>query len=324
MKPSLLEYLVCPKSQTLLELENPAYDEKGNIRSGALISKVTRKRYRIIDGVPVILDEVGAMSTTEKAFGRQWRLHAKGLFEKGKIFGRDETTCLKHIRDYFDIPIGDSQSRKLFIDAGCGLAPYAKTFAKNFPQATAFGLDMSESVMYVNADELPNLHVIRCDLREPPLRKGLADIIWSYGVLHHTPNTEDAFRALQQYVRSEGKVYIWVYSQHNTKYSFLARKFLYKPYLLPGWVNYLLSFLIAIPVFVVYRAHYLVRSLDPKTKPLLKKHPYLNIATGIHDSLVPEYQSYHTRDEVKSWFSSSGFGSIRVVGDIGVVGTKEK
>ena len=112
---------------------------------------------------------------------------------------------MKHIREYFRISEDDNQAGKVFLDAGCGLAPYAKAYAKNFPSATAIGIDMSEFVYHVITAPTPNLHVVRGDLRKQPFREGMADIVWSYGVLHHTPNTEEAFNSLVGTLSPEGK-----------------------------------------------------------------------------------------------------------------------
>ncbi|MEQ8603728.1 MAG: methyltransferase domain-containing protein [Marivibrio sp.] len=326
MKPKALEYLVCPSCKKELTLEEAVYDGHGkDIVEGRLHCAEQGVSFPILNGVPVFLEEFKEMDRTQKAFGNQWKLHSKGFFEKGKIFGRDEQKCLGHIEEYYGLSAerGDGNG-KVFLDAGCGLAPYAKTFAKYFPGAESFGVDMSESVMHVDSEGLENLHLVRCDLRNPPFREGFADVGWSYGVLHHTPDTEDAFQRLAKIIKSDGQLYIWVYSKHNTKYSFLIRSLLVAPYRFPLKVNYVLSYLFAVPVWLVYRAHYLVRSLNKDVRPKLKKHGYLNIATGIHDSLVPEYQNYHWVDEVKGWFKAAGFETVEVVGDIGVVGARKR
>jgi hypothetical protein len=37
---------------------------------------------------------------------------------------------------------------------------------------------------------------------------------------------------------------------------------------------------------------------------------------------VPEYQYYHNKKEVVSWFKEANFNNIKIVGDLGVVGTR--
>ena len=322
---SALDYLCCPETKGSLELIEPVFGtSKDEIIRGKLYSSKTGISYPIVDGIPIFLDDFGAMETTQKAFGNQWKLHSKGFFEKDKIFGRDDQTYKRHFHEYFGIKPGDRLKNKVFLDAGCGLAPYAKFFAKSFPNSVAFGIDMSESIMHVSQDKLRNLHLVRCDLRCPPFREGFADIGWSYGVLHHTPDTKDAFMKLQKYIGNLGKFYIWVYSIHRTKPSFIARKLFFKSYRYPAFLNYVLSYVLAVAPFFVYRLHYLYKSLNRDVRPLLKKHGYINLATGIHDSLVPEFQHYQSKDEVCKWFDEANFDKIEVVGDIGVVGSRTR
>ena len=115
------------------------------------------------------------------------------------------------------------------------------------------------------------------------------------------------FFKLQKYIKKLGKLYVWVYSIHRTKYSFLARKFFLKSYKYPAIINLFLSYIIAIIPFIIFRVHFIYRSFNKKVRPLLKKHEYLNLVIGIHDSLVPEYQYYHNKKEVVSWFKRSKF-----------------
>ena len=45
-----------------------------------------------------------------------------------------------------------------------------------------------------------------------PFRRGSFDLVFSIGVLHHTPSTEQAFRALVPLVKPGGEIAISVYA----------------------------------------------------------------------------------------------------------------
>ena len=155
MQTSILNYLCCPATKCKLILKNPVYDETNNeIITGELLSEKTGISYPIISGIPNFIQNLDNMKNTEKAFGYQWKLHSKGYFEKNKIFGRDNNTYKKHFFDYFGIKTTDNLKNKVFLDAGCGLAPYAKFFAKTFPNAISIGMDISDSIILAKDSSL--------------------------------------------------------------------------------------------------------------------------------------------------------------------------
>lgn len=66
-----------------------------------------------------------------------------------------------------------------------------------------YALDISDAAFttFENTHDLPNCTVVQADLMEAPFRDSFFDLIIADGVLHHTPDTQAAVRALYRKVR---------------------------------------------------------------------------------------------------------------------------
>ena len=105
--------------------------------------------------------------------------------------------------------------RRTILDAGCGNGRETIRIARLNPAALVVGMDISASVDQAarNAADLPNVRFVQADLCDPPFKPGSFDYIHSFGVLHHTPNTESAFRALAPLLSRDGEFCFYVYAK---------------------------------------------------------------------------------------------------------------
>lgn len=105
--------------------------------------------------------------------------------------------------------------RKIILDAGCGNGRETIRLARLNPDALVVGLDISNAVDQAakNAGDLPNIRFVQGDLCFPPFKPGSFDYIHSFGVLHHTPNTERAFKALAPLLSEIGEFLFYVYAK---------------------------------------------------------------------------------------------------------------
>jgi SAM-dependent methyltransferase len=112
-----------------------------------------------------------------------------------------------------DAPRGDVQvlAGKTVLDAGCGPARLARIAAAGADRLVALDLgdhvDRARDVLALHA----NAQVVQGSVLEPPLAPGSFDVIYSVGVLHHTPDPAGAVRALARLLRPGGRLSIWVY-----------------------------------------------------------------------------------------------------------------
>jgi hypothetical protein len=136
----------------------------------------------------------------------------------------------------------------------------------------------------------------------------------------HTPDAEGAFRSLAAKVKPGGRLFVSVYSNDLHHYRLIRRLLPFARYL-PPTANYILSALLAIPLFVVFNTVlFLVRLLRGNQQPpyailgfkIENTDPksYSSIVLNIYDQLHPRFQTEHSIDEVEGWFVSNGFEEV--------------
>lgn|GEM_PF-190016 len=104
---------------------------------------------------------------------------------------------------------------RTMLDAGCGLGRETLRMAQANSQATVIGLELSECVdeaaRHAKERHVTNAFYIQADLTAPPLKTGAFDFVFSEGVLHHTPDTRQAFMALAPLLAPGGEIAFYVY-----------------------------------------------------------------------------------------------------------------
>lgn len=110
------------------------------------------------------------------------------------------------------------------LEVGCGIGTDTMNFARAGARVVAVDLSAEslkiasqraklmapyENIQFIegNAEELPKV----LSLKEK------YDLVYSFGVLHHTPHPEEAFRQLRNYLKPDGELRIMVYNRFSTK-----------------------------------------------------------------------------------------------------------
>ena len=293
MKRKLLEMLVCPELKSPLTLLDAKIGENDEIESGYLLS-ATGRRYPIIDRIPRFVDTEFYTNT----FSVQ-RNYMKSRFEEWIAEeGRHRKFCQAIGIDLSKV------SGKLILDAGVGYGRYAQPVAQAGGELV--GVDLSkDSIELANRyiGSLPNVHLVQCDLTALPFRRDVFDVLFSIGVLHHTPSTRASFEQLVPYVKPGGEVTIWVYPPEMKVREDRLRKVTTR---LPHHVLYVLCILRA----TKEKAKDVLRSwLGWQEEPRIPRFwPYV---MGHFDSLSPKYAYSHTPEEVISWFKDCNLENIR-------------
>lgn len=95
------------------------------------------------------------------------------------------------------------------LDAGCGNGRLTDAMGSICREVV--GIDYSESVVAAEARrKSPNVRFVQGDLSNPP-DIGEFDLVYSAGVLHHTPDTRKAFASTARMVKDGGVLFVWVY-----------------------------------------------------------------------------------------------------------------
>jgi SAM-dependent methyltransferase len=172
-------------------------------------------------------------------------------------------------------------------DVGCGTGQMCLYLAR--ADRRVIGVDLARASLLVGAAAarrfgLDGVQFVEADLRRPGLRSGAFDVIYSSGVLHHTPNPRAAFARLVPLVRSGGTIVLGLYNA-----------FARIPLRLRRLVARLSGFRL-IPFDPILRE----RSHEPARREAWLRDQYQH----------PE-EHRHTLAEVQGWFAENGVEYLR-------------
>lgn len=349
MKSGLLEYLECPETgqdltlEVFYEVEEIINGKKFNeIYEGLLKTKDGKFVYPIINGIPRLLPISlhGELRKYHKEFFRKhWKYFStiKDSKNSDVIDGSKRTLrsysyqwrtfdeMLKEWKRYFDDymkPFKPSFFKgKKVLDVGCGYGRIAHYAAKY--SAEVFAMDLSEAVesAYKNTREFSNCHIVQGSIYNIPFKKKF-DLIYSVGVIQHTPKKEESFRKLVEKMKKGTLLYIWVYSKRNGIYNLIypMRKITTKmPFRLLKVVCFGCAVLQSILILFPYKLMVLfgVKSL----KKLAKKIPYTTYAyypfrynyADWFDRLSVPLTDGFSREQVESWFKKADLEDITIM-----------
>ena len=321
MKPALRELLVSPCCRAELDLENHQQDRK-EVRSGALTCRSCGRRFPIAGGVPDLL--IGReLPRTRQSFTAQWRLRFGGAFERqATLYGQDYQEL---VRWWLARCLGQGSAGDWMLDAGCGTGEKAMVAAEQNPELEVVGLDMADTIR-LSAERgagLPNLHFVQGDVMHPPFRENCFAKLVSWGVLHCTRDTHQAFRSVARLLRRGGRMVVWIYPDPAEDelaakyYRIRDQHFFGCGHVLPPrlllWSVRLYCFLLAPVLLYQYKRRIIPQFRGCGYVPIEGARLldlYRSVVFILYDDLAPEFQFRHRRSEVMEWFASDGFAQV--------------
>jgi len=202
---------------------------------------------------------------------------------------------------------------KFVLDAGCGSGRW--TYAMALLGARVVAVDLTEAGTEITRRAtamMDNVVALQGNISQLPFRPGSFDLVVSWGVLHHTPDTKKAFDRIAPLVRPGGQLYVMVYEKQNIVKTFCT-----------GLIRLLLQ---RFPEELRYR---LCRRLIFKNRRLawMLKHLFIcayyppgadalevsTIQLGLYDAYSPRYNHLHTCHEVFAWFGEHRFDQVTLI-----------
>jgi SAM-dependent methyltransferase len=298
MRERLLSYIWCPDCQADLHL---SVDQKkgAEIISGRLSCPRCRLDYPIIKAIPRFINGINSEADLRKvyadSFGHQWTTYD---------WLRDEDEF-----EFFQITdlSREDLEGKTVLDVGCGggrVARFVSAYSGEF-----FGLDYSIAVekAYELTKGRENAHFVQCDVNKHPFKPSTFDIVYSHGVLHHTPNTKKSFDNLPPLIKDGGTLYIAVFQKAFWPLQIsdgLLRSVLNKlPIETMDKVCDAMTYLRYLPSAAFVKRFFWF-SLQ-RTKEIRK--------CCLYDWYAPQYHHEHDVEEVQRWFTKAGFPNSKYI-----------
>lgn len=302
MNVDLLELLACPTCGAPLALDEVS-EPTSRVETGQLICSICSLLAPIVRSIPrFVADEAYARS-----FGYQWNKFRSTQLDHDDAHESERTFIEKTGID----PTGLSGKRVL--EVGCGMGRFAEVCARH--GARVVGVDLSEAVEPAaeNLSGFPECDVIQADVFDLPLADESFDVIYSIGVLHHTPDTKEAFLRLPRLLRPGGEIAIWVYSGEPIDRAASGMKYVYRrvtPKL--STTTMLRLSRAAVPLYSLHTT----RGIGFVSRKLLPTAMHPNPEWRILDTFddySPRYRWRHTYDEVLHWFAQAGLRQIETL-----------
>lgn len=202
---------------------------------------------------------------------------------------------IEHLQDIFP----EGVESKSVLDAGCGSGIVSIAFATLGARVT--GVDVTHECVEISRRRAEEIGVkcrfVVADLINLDLGKKF-DIIYSWGVLHHTPDAEASFRHLANHLAPGGEMIIAVYLKTA----------------LSGFWNFSRVFYQNSPQFAKKGIRTItsgfLKLVDIVKRLVGGRERYMMRGTSneeiINDWLGVPHRTFHTYDEVFKWFEDAG------------------
>jgi SAM-dependent methyltransferase len=173
------------------------------------------------------------------------------------------------------------------LEIGCGTGQMSLYLAR--ARRVVIGADLTRASLELGAAaarrfELDQVQFIETDLHRPGLREGSFDVVYSSGVLHHTPDPRAAFARVVRLARPGGVIVLGLYNAF-ARIPFRLRRFVAR-----------ISGYRLIPYDPVLR--------DRENEPARRK-------SWLRDQYQHPEEHSHTLAEVQGWFAENGVNYVR-------------
>ncbi|MCY2963628.1 MAG: class I SAM-dependent methyltransferase, partial [Planctomycetota bacterium] len=204
MKPGLVDILSC-LSCGGGEFRVESKETRGNdVIDGKIVCGKCGAEYAVRNGVLRCVESDKYVGN----FSFEWQLHRKTQFD-------GPTSNESYEVFYRKTGIKEDQVRgKKVLDVGVGTGRFADVAERSGAEVVGIDLSYAVEAAVENVGGRDRVNVIQADCFQLPFKKEQFDLIYSIGVLHHTPDCKKAFQGLIPYLKPGGTIVIWVYDAH--------------------------------------------------------------------------------------------------------------
>jgi SAM-dependent methyltransferase len=188
MRPDLVPFLACPECRDALTVE------------GDRLRCTKGHGFEVEGGIPRFVPR----ENYAESFGFQWNTFSRTQLD-------EEGGALSEERFFSQTRWPRALPGEVVVEAGAGAGRFTSQAAST--GATVISVDYSNAIEAArrNNERFENVHFLQGDIRKLPLQPGVADRVFCFGVLQHTPDPDASFRALVPLVKKGGHLAVDVY-----------------------------------------------------------------------------------------------------------------
>lgn len=303
MKTSLLDVLVCKRCGGDFRLQQDEGPACAEIDEGLLACTGCDRTAPVRAGVPRFVQSEDYAS----AFGVEWTKWPRAQLDSAT--GLDESR--RKLQDAFTFPLSELAG-KLVLDVGCGTGRFSEIALEQGAEVVCVDMTRAIDVARRNLGHFEKAHFIQADIFSLPLKPEF-DVVFSLGVLHHTPEPPKAFAEVVKLVKPGGVISIRVYAAYNKAYIAVTEFYRRFTKRLRPSILFNLCY-VAIPLYYVNKIPALGPFITRQLVPVSVRPPtHAWRVCNTFDLYSPEYQFFYTHAEVNDWFIEAGLERIRVV-----------
>jgi len=276
-------------------------------QAGGFVCPHCKRAYPNVKGIARFVDAQHYAAS----FGFQWHRYQKTQLDNEQDRESEQNFIMK-------TALHPEELRgKVVLDVGCGMGRFAEVATRW--GARVVGVDLSAAAE-VAAKNLADRDFVafQADAFALPFAPESFDIIYSVGVLHHTPDCEAALKSLAKYLKPGGILAVWLYSGYNKWYRFSDFWRRYTTRMKPETLHSILK--IAVPAF--YNTETVLKKVPLVGRPAagflhllfpVRRHkdPEYRVLDTF-DWYSPKYQSKHTYEQVFRWYEAMGMEDMRI------------
>jgi SAM-dependent methyltransferase len=304
LSQGLLERLCCPRDGAPLRVQ----DEQGAAQAGNdLVCTRCATHYPVRDKIPRFVPGDQYVGN----FSHEWTVHRTTQLDSAAQRISETTFAAKTGWRPRDV------RGKRVLDVGCGMGRFADVVLRWGGEVVGVDLSFAVDSAQANLGHRPDFHVVQASVFDLPFPLESFDLIYSLGVLHHTPDCRKAFKCLPRLLRPGGEIAVWVYSAHSYGHEGVeeTRDRFYRRYttrMAPERLHSLCRVLCRIRL--KHRAfwHMVLPGAVFHAIPRLH-HTYDDYQRRVLDTFdwySPAYQSKHSYPEVCRWFREAGLVDV--------------